>query len=413
MANTDIKWFSFDNTNAPQLTNTWGCLIDVLDACLVSGYGSQPVLEVVIESGVATATFGGAHNFKQFQVIDVSGADQSVLNGEFKILGLTVNTIEFLVDAPNQISTGTISCKVAPLGWTKAFSGSQKAIYQAKNKESNPYFLRVDNSRDPVYNENYAKFAKVGILDSCEHIDDLTGNQSPYDPLNPNKNWVGTGSGSTAINGWFKWQYAVHENSAGQTNWLESEGATNGARKWVLVGDESNFFLINHATVNNFLAIPYGFCCVKHGENTIPYLFATNRYMAANSNNLCETPLGKAELKSVASLYSHNGLIDNTRFSSITPGMKSNISNISSGVIGNAFKVNGSYLLSPFYALDADNYLVGELPLIYFCPTNASTLPDRTQFNIADNYFLSCRYKTTAGGEIGSLFLRIHEGGLL
>src|SRR5690606_42102502 len=46
MVNTEIKWFSFDNTNAPQFTNTWGCLIDVLDACLVTGFGSQIVSSI-------------------------------------------------------------------------------------------------------------------------------------------------------------------------------------------------------------------------------------------------------------------------------------------------------------------------------------------------------------------------------
>lgn len=223
MANTDIKWFSFDNTNAPQLTNTWGCMIDVLDACLVTGFGSQLVSSLVIEDGVATATFGGSHNFKQFQVVEISGANETILNGEFKILGLSANTIEFLIDLPDQGATGTISCKLASLGWTKAFSGTQKAVYQAKNKIANPYFLRVDNSCDPVYTDSYAKFAKVGMLDACTSIDDLTGNQAPFDPSNPNKNWVGSGSGSSAVAGWFKWQYAVNESAANSSSFYESE----------------------------------------------------------------------------------------------------------------------------------------------------------------------------------------------
>lgn len=410
-----VKWFSFDNTNAPQLTNEWGCLIDVLDACLISGFGSQNISSLVVSNGVAKATFGTSHNFKQFQVVEVSGATQTALNGEFKILGLTSTTIEFLVSSPDLTATGTISAKIAPLGWSKSFSGTQKAVYQAKDKIANPYFLRVDNSCDPAYNTNYAKFAKVGILESCAGINDLTGRQAPFADNEPTRNWVATGSGSNVINGWFKWQYAVHERSADSNAFFENDGATNGIRPWVLIGNDSGFFIIPRATVNNFLAIPYGFCCIQHKGMSKPYLFATNRWNVASSNNLCETPLGKSELISVACLYSHNNQAANTRFSSLAPGLKSNIVNISSGIAGNNIKVDqlDGYVLTPFYILDPDNYLIEKLPMIHFCVNNASDLLDKTLFNIGGDYFMSCRYRNMASGVIGSLFFKLHEGGLL
>src|SRR5690606_21341309 len=144
MANTDIKWFSFDNTNAPQFTDTWCCMVDVLDACLVTGFGSQDISSLVDENGIGIASFGSAHKFKQFQVIEISGASDSKVNSEFKIIGLSANTIEFAVDATDQTAVGTISCKVAPLGWTKVFSGENKAVYRAKDTEANPFYLRVD-----------------------------------------------------------------------------------------------------------------------------------------------------------------------------------------------------------------------------------------------------------------------------
>ena len=37
VASTDIKFYVHTNTNAPQLINNFGCMIDVLDACLVNG----------------------------------------------------------------------------------------------------------------------------------------------------------------------------------------------------------------------------------------------------------------------------------------------------------------------------------------------------------------------------------------
>lgn len=414
MAN-NIKFFTSLNMNAPSLSNDWGVLIDILDACLVTGYGSQPVAGIGVENGIAIVTFNSPHGLQQFQVIELSGADQPEFNGEFKILGVGATTIEFSIEVPDQVATGTISCKVAPLGWDKKFSGTHKAVYQAKDKTLNPYFLRVDNSLDPLYTANYAKYGKVGILESCTGIDDLTGRQAPFSEDEPTRNWIATGSGSGVKNGWFKWQYAVHESSATSKNYYESEGTTNGNRPWMLIGDDSGFFIIPHATVNNFLAIPYGFCCIQHGEKSKPYLFATNRWASAGYNNLCETPLGRSELISAACLYDHNNKAANTRFSSLTPGMKSNIVDISSGVATNNIKVDplDGHMLTPFYVLDPNNYLIGKLPMIHFCVNDASTLPDKTPFNIGNDYFISCRYRNTAGGVIGSLFVKLHEGGLL
>lgn len=289
MANTDIKWFSFDNTNAPQFTNTWGCMIDVLDACLVAGYGSQITSSLIVENGIGIATFGSAHNFKQFQVIEISGASDSKLNTEFKIIGLSANTIEFAVDATDQTAVGTISCKVAPLGWTKVFSGENKAVYRAKDTEANPFYLRVDNSRDPVYNENYAKFAKVGILESCSHIDDVSANQVPYDTANPNKNWIGTGSGTSAVNGWAKWYHAVSE-VAPTSQFNETGSPSNTDKEWFIVGDSSSFYLVSTPVSQsnnnkNIAAYTYGFGVTEKKNFRVPFLLAHQRNVAVNSSD--------------------------------------------------------------------------------------------------------------------------------
>ena len=284
-----VKWFSFDNANAPQLTNAWGCLIDVLDACLITGFGSQNISSLVVSNGVAKATFGTSHNFKQFQVVEVSGVTQTVLNGEFKIIGLTPTTIEFLVSSPDLTATGTISAKLAPLGWSKSFSGTQKAIYRAKDISSNPYFLRVDNSLDPVYNTNYAKFAKVGILETCTGIDDLSGNQVPQDKASPNKNWVGTGSAANAYVGWSKWIYAYKPKFGNAEYGAFSDPPDNGARDWILIGNEQSFFLLNafdlRSGKTNYRT-PVGFFILDNGIVKRPVLAASTQYTYAADNFL-------------------------------------------------------------------------------------------------------------------------------
>lgn len=409
MASTDIKWFSFDNLNAPQLSNTWGCMIDVLDACLVTGFGSQAVASIIISNGVGIASFNSAHNIKQFQVVEFSGADKPELNKEFKILGLTMNTIEFLIDLPDQTIVGTISCKLAPLGWTKKFSGTQKAVYQAKDIFANPYYFRVDNSRDAVYNNDYAKFAKVGVLESCSGIDDIGGSQIPFDSENLAKNWVGTGSGSDAVSGWFKWQYAVHDTSANSGGYFESEGASDGNRAWVLIGTKDGFYLINRATISTVLEIPYSFGVIQHNGKPKPYLIATNRYAAAGQPVISATPLGDPSRVEVASMYDYAGAKVNTQFSKLITGF----GDIKSGIATNVIKADpvDGLILTPFYLVDPSGYIIDRLPLVKCCVNNAASTANYSIFSEPKRAFIGCRFRTIAGGVLGLLMLAIYDEG--
>lgn len=404
MANTDIKWFSFDNTNAPQLSNTWGCMIDVLDACLVTGYGSQQVLSIVISNGVGIATFSGVHNIKQFQVIEFSGSNNQVINNEFKVLGLTPTTIEFLIDLPDQTITESISCKIASLGWSKAFSGSQKAVYQAKDKIANPYFLRVDNSRDSVYTDSYVKFAKVGILETCRGINDLSGNQAPFDAANPNKNWLGTGSSHNAIAGWFKWQYAVHEASA-SGGAFESDPPSNGNRSWVLIGNSEFFYIIPSLIITSIYALPYGFGVINTNDVALPYLIGVNKTTSAGSGFIGTTALVEPT-HGVAYLYNCNGQLENTLFSKLIPGFGS----IKTGISGNTIKVDPArgVILTPYYILDSSNYLTGVLPLVRCCLNDCSGMNDRSIFSDDTGVYLMRKIRTAPGGSVGAIFLQIN-----
>lgn len=361
MANTDIKWFSFDNTNAPQLSNTWGCMIDVLNACLVTGYGAQQVLSIVVSSGVGIATFGGVHNIQQFQVVEFSGSTNQAINNEFKVLGLTATTIEFLIDVPDQTITDTISCKIASLGWTRAFSGAQKAVYQAKDTIKNPYFLRVDNSCDPVYTATYAKFAKVGILETCNGIDDFSGNQAPFDAANPNKNWVGT-AGTV---GWFKWVYAAF-NNVSPGNYAEHNVPDGGVRSWVLVGNSESFYILPSfmpISKSSHIKNTYGFALTKKETGiSMPILVATNKNTPASSTLFFNSALNNLSNATIASTRNIKGELENTRFMThLAP-----LSLYSGHAASFTRDQDDGVVLTPLLIKDQDGYFAGHLDLIRY-----------------------------------------------
>lgn len=272
VASTDIKFYVHTNTNAPQLENAYGSMINVLDACLIDGIQIGVVSSLTASGNTVTVTFGAAHNLMQYQVIKITGANQPEFNGEHRILTIP-NSSSFtfeLAAAPSvSTATGTISASLPPLGWEKAFSSSNpsgggKAAYRSTNLllPSRP-FLRVVDELDPAYTATYAKYAKVGIVEDMTDIDTMLGAQAPFDAVNPNKNWVGTGSGASAINGWAKWFYATGGSETQKVSKTTTPGS--GERAWVLVGDGDTFYVFNksHIVANNLLN-PNGFGRLKN-----------------------------------------------------------------------------------------------------------------------------------------------------
>ncbi|TQR72600.1 hypothetical protein [Acinetobacter sp. RF14B] len=272
VASTDIKFYVYTNNNAPQLQNAYGSMINVLDACLVNGINIGTMSSLTASGTTVTALFSSAHNLMQYQVIKIAGASQPEFNGEHRILTVpNAQSVTFeLAAAPSTTTaTGTITASLPPLGWEKPFSSSNptgggKAAYRSKNLllSSRP-FLRVVDELDPAYTANYAKYAKVGIVEDMTDIDTMLGVQAPFDAVNPDKNWVGVGSGTTATNGWAKWYYARAFAATATSGNNDSTVPVNGNRKWLLVGDGDCFYIVPSVAAdtvsNNEYGLLYGF----------------------------------------------------------------------------------------------------------------------------------------------------------
>lgn len=300
VASTDIKFFVHTNTNAPQLQNAFGSMINVLDACLVNGFGSQTVSTLTASGTTVTATFGSAHNYLRYQVIEITGATQTEYNGKHRILTVPdANSITFeLATAPSvTTATGTISCMLAPLGFEKPFSsttalGGGRAAYRSTNLLlPNRPFLRVVDERISSYSNDYVKYAKVGIVENMTNINTMTGVQAPYIAAAPTRNWNPTGSGSSIKNGWAKWYYCLAgEYIADSANLADYSIA---AGDWLVVGTDTGFYIMN--SVNNDMSIPederklaycYGFGAfepIADDDLFTHFLLATNIWEAAQN----------------------------------------------------------------------------------------------------------------------------------
>lgn len=143
---TSVKYFHSAMPNAPVLNGTAGSLIGVLDACLVNGFGLAVVDTLTVTDGIATASMSLGHSFEPDTVALITGASVPALNGQFRVLTTTTNTITFATTAPNGSATGTMSARLAPAGWEKPFSGTNLAVYRSLNLTGTRCFFRLDDS---------------------------------------------------------------------------------------------------------------------------------------------------------------------------------------------------------------------------------------------------------------------------
>jgi hypothetical protein len=143
---TKTKSFDSAMPGAPVLSGTAGALLAVLDAVLVNGFGLQSVSALNVLGGIATATVPSVPSAGVDSVILVAGASNALLNGEQRVTAVTANSVSWATTAPDGAATGSVTLKVAPAGWAKAFSDTGLAAYKSASVEGTGCYLRVDDT---------------------------------------------------------------------------------------------------------------------------------------------------------------------------------------------------------------------------------------------------------------------------
>lgn len=161
---TSVKFIYAGMPGAPALSGTAGSLISVLDSFLVTGFGLKAVDSGAVSGGICRLNFSsGASAADLNVVVSVSGATPSALNGEQKITNYSASWIEFATALPDGPVSGTVTFRIAPLGWEKVFTKTNVAVYRPTDPASARFFLRVDDTA--------AAFARVRIYESMTDVD--------------------------------------------------------------------------------------------------------------------------------------------------------------------------------------------------------------------------------------------------
>lgn len=246
-----IKHYQDTMKGIPQLTNSWGAMITLLDAVLITGFNHVPVLGLS-KSGAtaitATINLGSNHGFIDRQVVRIAGSTNG-WDGDYKVLSADTSsiTIECTTEHPTVIS-GTATCFTAPLDFeivhqTPTESTTPKRAYRSTDPESLGLILLVHDFCNVGASTTGAKFAKVGVVSDMSDIDTIVGSQIPFDPVNPNTNWGWDGT----YHGWAKWYYANPAYSYNYDQKNDTAAPSNGNRTFCIVGDSISFAMSIHS----------------------------------------------------------------------------------------------------------------------------------------------------------------------
>lgn len=203
--NTTVKFFHSGMVGAPSLTGTAGAFIAMLDACLKDGFGSQTATSLTVSGGIATLIVPSTHPFDPHTVVLVAGATPSGLNGEKRVLSSAANTITFdATGISDGTATGTITVKLAPAGWAKAFSGTNLAAYQSSNAASTKAYLRVDDTA-----------AQNATVRAYETMSDINTGTGPCPTL----------------------------GQAANVYWCKANASGGAARPWIVIADDKTMWI--------------------------------------------------------------------------------------------------------------------------------------------------------------------------
>lgn len=218
---TDVRIFRHTDPGAPELKGAPGSMVELLNACLVSGYGSTTVTSVTREGATVTVTIQGGHSFPKYAVAQIDGANESDYNGIHRIETVTDTTLTFTLPdgvTPATPATGTITVKMAGAGWAQPYASADnlRRVFRSADPESFGYYLYVDDTEATYSNRAAAK--GYGIVEDI----DTRSNPFPWSATDDQWVWWPKGWDDTTARPW-----AVIADSRLFYVWVDANSSSN------------------------------------------------------------------------------------------------------------------------------------------------------------------------------------------
>lgn len=376
LTDTSVKFFNSSNLNGPLLNTDWGALIRLYDACLVDGINTLNIASLTIEGNTAdtcdivTLTYLVPHGYQQYQVLLLTGAQVEALNKEHRIQSVSTDglslTFKINVNLGDAGNTQNIMTKLAPFGWTKEYSGVNRAVYKMNSSNGpNHYFFVLNddpnNNGATGYDNTWARYATTGFAEG------LGVDFNPQGLCHPTT-WVDIyprGSGGNVIQGAGKVYYAY--NTYNIDNAYDANQWQAGNRKWEIYGNESYFYLFNS---NNLTYPAYQmtgcgqYDCIHQGYNY--NTFISNHSWDAKSVTAWHNP--SVDCNQLVGLDTERPVRSLSNLNTVVGGSLRvrSLYGITISGYQAVLNSNGPANLLKAYVMDADSVLMGAYKNLYW-----------------------------------------------
>lgn len=198
-------------TGAPTLQAVNGNINAILNACLVNGFNTQSVSSASAASGVVTFNFASSPGFSAEDTVTIAGSTGAVADGQYRVQSAASNQVLVAIPGvPDGAVGGTITMKFSPLGWTRAYNGTNLGAYRQGGAASHKRYLRV---YDGSLSVDYSWYAR-----GYETMTAISSGTQPF----PTTAMIG-GNGT----GFYGGQYSLP-----------------GVHAWIVVGTPRAFYLM-------------------------------------------------------------------------------------------------------------------------------------------------------------------------
>lgn len=226
---TQTKMFDFSDVGLDFCSGSKNKFPEVFKKMLVTGYNPQIASSVSISGDQITLTYGVTHGYKANRVIQVTASGG--FNKQVYVDSITSNTVTCTVlDADTSGLTGTISTKVAALGWTIEYEVSNIHIYKFKHIDESDMYLRV------CFQNVAANRSAVNVCVG-KTIDAALGTITDSNALQRTKALTSPSEGSGT------WEFGGISSS--ENNFTYSQGYTNYGRGMV-IGSPYHLIFLSH-----------------------------------------------------------------------------------------------------------------------------------------------------------------------
>lgn len=250
LLDTKTRYFDQDTFQIPQLENAWGAMINFLDTVLVNGSSSQPVLSLTIEEDLEYENkywllkvgLNKGHGFKkELSVVEISDSNIATFNQIYRVqetaetsITLALLKSEYPVKPTNLVYIVGVTIRQPSLGYEKVFEGDKKAVYKVTTKDDKSSYLRVDNSCPQGFDPSWAKFARVSMFESMEHVDDY-------------KFKINTKKAPAYSNDYNKTEESVYHfwlgtSDSGGSSFYLNRAPNRPNKPYTIIGDSSTFY---------------------------------------------------------------------------------------------------------------------------------------------------------------------------